>query len=162
MTTKFLKKSILSLTLMTLPVISFAATTGTLLLQGTIAQVLSISITPVSGVNNNLDLTSNATNLVVGAVQEVSNSVTGYKILLSSANAGKLNHASTSAFVSYTARYNGTAVTLSTTPQNIFNQSTAGAYNTSKNFDISYTGQAAANLVEGNYSDTLTFTIQAN
>ncbi len=99
---------------------------------------------------------------MVGAIQEVSNSVTGYKILLSSANAGKLNHASTSDFVSYTARYNGNAVTLSTTPQSIFNQAAAGAYNVSKNFDISYTGQTAANLVEGNYSDTLTFTIQAN
>ncbi len=156
------QKAIIGSTLLLISGLMMAATTGTLALQGSIAQVLSLTITPVSGVNNNLDLSTNKINLVVGAVQEVSNSATGYKILLTSANAGKIKHTTNAAFVNYTARYNGSAVTLSTTAQTIFNQGTVAAYNVSKNFDISYTGVAAATMVEGTYTDTLTFTIQAN
>ncbi len=139
-----------------------AATSGNMLLQGTIAQVLSIVITPVSGVNTKLDLSTNQTNLVVGSIQEVSNASSGYKILLTSANAGTLKHATTKTALNYTARYNGSNVTLSTTAKTIFTQTTGGAFNTTKKFDVSFNGQGATNLTEGTYSDTLTFTIQVN
>ena len=43
-----------------------------------------------------------------------------------------------------------------------FTFSTAGSVDANKDVDISYTGTPLANLIEGNYTDTVTFTISAN
>ncbi|ATH07804.1 fimbrial protein [Halobacteriovorax marinus] len=140
---------------------SFAAPQGTLLLQGTINQVLSLTVTPESGVNTSLDLTSTQTDLKVAEVGEQTNSNTGYKILIRTANGGSLKNGSFDE-VSYTMKYDGSPVTLSTSDTEVKNESTGGVYDHSSDVEISYTGQPAASLTQGTYSDTVTFTIQVN
>lgn len=135
-----------------------AATSGTLTLSGTIATVVSVAITPQVGYNA-LNLAANATNQVVASVNESSNNPLGYKVKLSSANAGKLVNGSNQ--FTYTARYDSVAVTLSTTPQvvtNVASQSSTVSVN--KNVDVSFTGSSS--LMAGTYTDTLTVAIEAN
>lgn len=140
---------------------AFAALTGNITLQGTVAASTSIVVTPVAGYNS-LNLSANQTNLSVAQVAERNNTAAGYSVTLSSANAGKLKNGSLGQ-ITYTARYAGTNVTLAVSPVTV---TTQGAQNTianiTKALDISYTGVAADTLMAGNYSDTLTFTIAAN
>lgn len=140
---------------------SFAATQGTLQLQGTIGQVLSLSVQAVSSVNTSLDLTTTQTDLKVADVTEQSNSNTGYKILAKTTNGGLLKNGSLDQ-VSYSMKYDGVAVTLAQTDTAVKSISTGGVYSASSDVEISYTGQSAASLTQGTYSDTVTFTIQAN
>ncbi len=156
-----MKKLFIASTLSLMSISSFAATQGTLLLQGTIDQVLSLSVTPESGVNNSLDLTSTETDLKVAEVSEQTNSNTGYKILVRTANGGLLKNGSLDE-VSYAMKYDGSDVTLAQSDTEVKSESTGGVYSYSSDVEISYTGQSAASLTQGTYSDTVTFTIQAN
>lgn len=148
-----------ALALVSMP--TMAATQGTLLLQGSIGQVLSLDVSPEVGVHDSLDLTTTTSALKVASVNEVSNSNTGYKILIKTTNGGSLKNGSLDQ-VGYSLSYDGTPVTLSTTDQTAKNVASGGVYNHDSDVEISYTGTAAASLVEGTYSDTVTFTIQAN
>ena len=64
---------------------AFAATTGSLLLQGIVAQKVSIVVTPVA-VASALDLSTTQSDLKVATVNEQSNSKTGYKVTITSEN----------------------------------------------------------------------------
>ena len=64
--------------------------------------------------------------------------------------------------LTYTLKYDNASVTLSTTAQNAKSVTAAGVHNDSSEVSISYTGKNAEDMVEGTYSDTLTFTIAAN
>lgn len=154
-------KTIFALALITtISTQAFAATTGTLLLKGVVPRLVNITVTAET-IAANLPLDTTQSNTKVATINEQSNSNTGYKVTISSANAGKLVHQSvTSSVVAYTARYNSNAVNLAT-PQTI-TYSSAASVNANRNFDISYTGVPHENLIEGNYQDTLTFTIAAN
>ncbi|WP_290730469.1 fimbrial protein [Halobacteriovorax sp. JY17] len=156
-----MRKLLIASTLSILTLSSFAAPQGTLLLQGSIGQVLSLTVEAEAGVNNSLDLTSSESDLKVGTVTEQTNSNTGYKILIRSANAGQLKNGSLDQ-VDYTLKYDGTAVSLSQSDTEVKNESTGGVYNHASDVEISYTGQPAASLTQGTYSDTVTFTIQVN
>lgn len=138
-----------------------AALTGNVTIQGTVAAATAITVTSVTGYNS-LDLSSSQTNLLVANIREVNNTAAGYSVTLTSSNAGSLKNGSIGS-LAYTATYDDVAVTLSSTPQTV---TTGGAstavVNTVKPFKISYTGTAAENLMQGSYSDTLTFTIAAN
>lgn len=148
--------------MLTLSAVStMGATQGTLLLQGTVNQVLSLSVTPESGVNNSLDLSTTEADLKVAEVSEQSNSSTGYKILVRTANGGSLKNGSVDD-IAYTMKYDGSPVSLSTSDTEVKNESTGGVYNYASDVEISYTGVPAASLTQGTYSDTVTFTIQAN
>jgi len=139
---------------------AFAATTGTLLLKGTVPRLLDITVT-AQPIASTLPLNTTQTNTVVASVNEKSNSVTGYKVSISSANAGKLVHQSvSSSSINYTLRYNSAAINL-VTGQTITYSSSLPA-NANRSVDISYTGVAHDLLIEGDYSDTVTFTIAAN
>lgn len=141
-----------------LPIDSFGATTGSLTLSGSIPVAVAITITGQAGYNT-LNLTANAVNQVVAVVNESSNDPLGYVVKLTSANAGKLMNGANQ--LTYTARYNGTAVVLSLTPQTVTNvASQVAIVNANKNFDISFTGSSS--LMAGTYFDTVTVTIQAN
>ena len=141
---------------------AFAATQGTLLLQGSIGQVLSLSVSPVSGANNALDLVNGESDKKVASVNEETNSNTGYKILVRTANAGVLKNGTLDS-VSYTMSYDGSPVTLSNSDQVAKNVSTGGVYNHDSDVEVSLTGSgSAALLTQGTYSDTVTFTIQVN
>jgi hypothetical protein len=149
-------KKFLTVTLLTMSTVSFAATTATLQLKGTIQQILDISIAADANATT-LNLTQNAANLKVATLTEKSNSNTGYKVTVSSANSGKLKNG-TNQF-SYTLGYNSQQLNL-TSPQS--QTYAAGAYNVAKDVTISYTGIAQESLVAGDYTDTVTFTIAAN
>ncbi len=82
-------KTFLALTFAFTTLTSMAATTATLLLKGTVPQVLSIAVT-AEPVASNLPLATTQSNTKVASVNERSNSNTGYKVTISSANQGKL------------------------------------------------------------------------
>ncbi|WP_372652683.1 fimbrial protein [Halobacteriovorax sp.] len=159
-----MKKILLaSTTLALLSVPSFAATQGTLLLQGEIDQVLSLTVSAETGVNDSLDLVAGESATKVAAVSEQSNSNTGYKIFLKTQNAGLLKNGELDS-VAYSLTYDGDAVSsLSTNNVEVKSVSTGGVYSHDSDVDITLTGSgSAAALTQGTYSDTVTFTIQAN
>lgn len=146
--------------LTTITTTAFAATSGTLLLKGIVPRLVNITVTAET-IAANLPLNTSQTNTKVATVNEQSNSNTGYKVSIASANAGKLVHSTVaSSSVAYTLRYNSTAVNLAAA-QTITYASSASV-NANRNVDISYTGVPHENLIEGNYQDTITFTIAAN
>ena len=156
-----MKNLLISTVFLAISMSSFAATTGTLLLQGSVAQKISLAITPAS-VASALDLSVSQTDLVVASVNERSNSKTGYKVTITSANLSKLKRTGGSDDLGYTMKYNGSAVALSSAAGTTITDSNASTVNTNKNVSISYTGVAAELMVEGTYDDTVTFSIAAN
>lgn len=157
-----MKKLLIATSLLALSTTAFSAVTGTLLLQGTVAKKVSIVVTPET-VASALDLEVTQTDLKVATVNEKSNSNTGYKVTLLSANLGKLKRASGSEVFSYSLKYGTTAVNLSAAAGAIVTTSTASsAVNVNKDISISYTGIAAETMVEGTYADTLTINIASN
>ncbi len=137
---------------------SWAASTGSITISGVVPQHTDIIVTPVAGYNA-LDLATTATDLSVANVTEKNNTALGYKVTLSSANAGALKNG-TAGSIAYTAKYNSTSVTLSATPTNITTSPAASSVvNVTKAFKISYTGVDTTTMMQGTYSDTLTFTI---
>lgn len=140
---------------------AFSATTGTLILQGVVAKKVAIVVTAQS-VASALDLETSQVDLKVATVNEQSNSKTGYKVTITSANLGKLKRTDGAEVFSYTMKYAGAAVGLSTAAGTIFTNSSAAAVNINKDLAISYSGVAAETMVEGSYADVLTLNIAAN
>lgn len=138
-----------------------AATSGTLLLQGVVAKKIAISVTPEAAAST-LDLETSQSNLKVATVNEQSNSKTGYKVTISSENLGKLKRTDGAEVFSYSLKYAGSAVSLSSVSGSTFTNSSASAVNVNKDLTISYTGVPAESMVEGTYADTLTVNIAAN
>ena len=139
---------------------TYAATTGTLLLQGTVAEELAIVVTAETG-HDSLDLSASPTDQKVASVNEVSNSNTGYTISMKSTNGGLLKNGSLDQLAYQLSYGAGSMVSPTTSDQVVKTQSTVGVYNVDSDVDISYTGKPAAQMVEGTYSDTVTFTISA-
>ncbi|MDO9183678.1 MAG: fimbrial protein [Bacteriovorax sp.] len=157
-----MKKLFLTSTLLLLTTTSvYAATTGTLLLRGVVAQKVSLVVTPQS-IASTLDLSTSQTDLVVASVNEQSNSKTGYKVTISSANSSKLKRTDGADVLTYTLKYNGSAVALSSSTGTTITNSSPSSVNVNKSVSISYTGVAAEAMVEGTYADTITFSIAAN
>lgn len=140
---------------------SMAATTGTLLLTGTVAEEVAILVTPEAAATT-LDLSASPTALKVASVNEKSNSNTGYKIAVKSANGGLLENGALDSLAYQISYDGGSAISPTTADQDVKTVSTAGVYDADSDVNISYTGKPAAQMVEGTYSDTLTFTISAN
>ncbi len=159
---KFNNKLLITVTALSLTGLAHAATSGTLTLQGTIGQELSISViptdsTPNDGTYSGLDLTTN-TNVEVANVREVSNAQNGYRVLVS--HEGKLrNQSDNSKIFNYQLKYENTDVNAGNNIE-VANVS-GGVYDVNKKIRVAYTGVPAAGLVAGNYSETVTFTIQA-
>lgn len=140
---------------------AFSAPSGTLLLQGIVAKKVNIVVTPVA-VASALDLETTQADLKVATVNEQSNSKTGYKVTITSAQRGKLKRTDGSEVFSYSLKYGGAAVDLSTASGTVFTNSTAAAVTVNKDLAISYTGVAAESMIEGTYADTLTLNIASN
>lgn len=149
-----------------LSAVAHSATTGNLHLEGRIRQLVSIVVTSVSP-SSSLDLTVSANGLKVADVQEISNSQTGYRVTLTSANSGNLRNTSSTGQVikeiSYSATYDGQAVSLSNSPQEItrYVNSTGQPSSFTKAFNISYVGSPEESLPSGTYQDDLIFEIAA-
>ena len=140
---------------------AYAATTGSIAISGSVPASTALVLTTVSGYNA-LNLSVTAANQPVANVQELNNTLNGYTVTLSSQNAGTLKNG-TLGSLAYTARYNNAAVTLSSTAVAITTSgATTAVVNLTKPLTVSYTGVAASDMMQGTYSDTLTFTITAN
>lgn len=137
-----------------------AATTGNLLLKGTVPPLLSIVVTP-EALASALPLDTTQTDTKVATINEKSNSNTGYQVAVSSANQGKLVHESVaSSFINYSLKYNGNSVDLNA--GQTYTYPSSASVNANRDVEISYTGVPHEDLVQGEYSDTVTFTISAN
>lgn len=150
---------LLAITLSLIAMTAQAATTGTLLLKGTVPEMMSITVVPETiAVALPLDITQVDTK--VATVTEASNSNTGYKVTITSSNLGNLARTGGSELFPYTMKYGGQSVNLASSQ--VFTNSTISAVNVSKDVQVSYTGVPASNMVAGEYTDTVTFTIEAN
>jgi hypothetical protein len=164
-----MNSKILAFALMALAAPAFAATSGTLTLQGTVAGILEISVTPTPAASA-LDLTANTTELLVATVNERSNRKAGYTVTVQSANAAaasanaaflKSVDALNADTLGYTMSYAGAAVALVGGVAQVSDVSAkTAAGGTDKELRISYDG-AASFLNADDYADTLTFTITA-
>lgn len=152
-------KKLIALTLATLSFSSFAATSADLILKGTVASILEISIAHES-VASNLDLSQQANSVKVATLTEKSNYAQGYKIKAKSSNGGKLvNVNDQNSFVNYTLTYDGANVPLNTSATQVYN--TANLKGTfTKELKISYSQPSG--LSAGEHGDTVQFTIEAN
>jgi len=156
-----MKKFLIATSLLTLTATSaFAATTGNLLLQGRVGEVLSIAVT-AEGVASALDLAVSQTNTKVATVNEQSNKVLGYKVTITSANLSKLKRVGGSETFDYSLTYAGSPLTLSS-PVVISTAASSLGTNVNKDVEISYTGKPAYSMIEGDYTDTITFDIASN
>lgn len=155
-------KTIVSLAVLaTLSLSAFAATSDDLKLKGKVPKKLSILVTP-DPIALNLDLEASPTALLVASVNEKSNSSTGYKITADSLNDGKLvNQSDNTQTITYSMTYDGNAVDLSTTDE-VKTVTTSAVHEDDSDVTIAYTGAPHETRVEGNYTDTITFTISAN
>lgn len=148
----------------------FAADSGNITIQGTVAPVNAIVVTPVAGYNS-LALGAGATDQQVATVNEQNNDPDGYTVTLVSANAStntvaflKGADSENSQVVNYTMKYGtasseaavtlvaGSAVVTSTSAASI----EAGA---EKSLLVSFAGASWKNA--DTYADTLTLTIAA-
>jgi hypothetical protein len=155
-----MKNYLIAATLLTLAMPTFAATTGSLLLQGTVAQKISMTVTAQTAAST-LDLSTTQVDLAVASVNELSNSKTGYKMTITSANLSSLKRTDGPDVFSYTMKYNSAAVSLTTAAGTTVNYAAAASVNATRPVTISYTGKAPETMVEGTYADTVTFTIAA-
>jgi hypothetical protein len=142
---------------------ALAASSGTLTVSGTVATVNDISITPNGSNNTTLNITAGESAKNIAAVSETSNDILGYKINLSSANAGELQNASdVTKKTTYTISYNGGSyVTPSNTPAQVKNVSSLAALTTNTS-QVLINVVAFPGAVAGTYSDTITLAIVAN
>lgn len=154
-------KTILITTLVSSTPLALAGTQGSLTLQGTVGLELSLSVAPEAGVNDSLDLSASPNNLLVATVSEASNSSSGYKVSVQSANAGKLKNGQLDQ-LSYTLRYDNSNITLGNSAVVAKTHGSGGVVSDQSEVKISYTGKPATQMIQGTYSDTLTFTISAN
>jgi hypothetical protein len=139
----------------------FGATSGTLIVSGTVAPENSVVIAPYGTNNTSLDILNGEIAKTVATVTEVSNIPSGYKIKMSSANGGKLQRTSTD-FSSYQVSYDGggyaapsvAPATVKTSP------SLASRYTFPSLVKVNLSGRP--NALAGIYSDTITISIEAN
>lgn len=154
-----MKKNLLALTVLALTVQVQAATQADLILKGVVAPILDISIVHET-VASNLDLSQPASNIKVATLTEKSNYAQGYKIKAKSTNAGKLvNTVDSNSFVNYSLTYNGSNISLNSSPVQIYSTSNLKGTFT-KELKISY--NQPSNLSAGSHEDTVQFTIEAN
>lgn len=148
---------------------AIAQSSGSIVLQGTVPEILEITVTEEAAASS-LDLTTSVTDLLVGTVVELSNKKAGYTVELESANAAatgsgdaffKSADTANTDTLTYAISYGGAAVSLTSGTATV-SDVTAKTASTGASNDvlISYDG-ASSFLYEDTYSDTLTFTITA-
>lgn len=130
----------------------------TLVLTSTaIPAVVSLTVSADANASS-LPMTATQTDLLVGSVTEVSNSNTGYNILVKSANGALLKNGVDT--LGYTIKYGTSGATAPTTTDAVIRSVVAGYYSgNSSNVTISYAPPVV--MTQGSYTDVLTFTIQA-
>ncbi len=157
-----MKAATLVLTTILASVSAHAASSGTLLIQGTVNLVNDIVITPNSNATA-LNITGGESSKLVATVAETSNNLTGYKIQMSSANASKLVHnTDNTKSTPYTVSYaGGSAMTLTSTAQTVKTVNSLTGLTTATS-NVNATVTALPTAVAGTYQDTITVAIVAN
>ena len=153
---------LLLLALMVLASNAKAASSDTLALQGSLAAVNSIAVTP-SGSYSALNITGGESNTTLASVAETSNDLRGYTISMSSTNAGELKNTSDGTKkTSYTISYDGASASApAVAPQTVKTVSSlAGLTTNTSAVKINVTAYATAPA--GTYSDTITFAVVGN
>lgn len=154
-----MKKILLTAVCVVLSQTLLAATTGTLLLKGNVPGVNTIEVEP-KPLASTLPLDVTQANSDVAKVKIKANSSNGYKITISSANTGSLVHETVSnSSIPYTLRFDSTTVNLATGA--VINYPAPQPNANNAKVEISYTGVPLSSLVEGIYTDTVTFTISS-
>lgn len=154
-----MKKIITSIALAAFSFSTFAATTATLNLKGTIDEKMSIEVQN-STLALDLDLTVPRSEFKIAEVVERSNRKAGYKVSITSANSGKLKNDSEE--IPYTLSYDNQVLLLNGTDEQIHANQRALGNGVVKDVKISYAAQVEEELVSGDYTDTVTFVISAN
>lgn len=137
---------------------AYGTISSNLLLKAQVAKKVSLEISPLP-IATALDLTTTAVNLLVAKITEHSNSKTGYKLTIISANLGKLKRDNGTELFTYNLKLDGTSLNLSSSAGRTINRSNKKPVSINRNLTISYTGKTAESLIEGTYSDTLTIQI---
>ncbi len=153
-------KTIIFAAMTALTTTAFAATQGLLTLTGVVDVRYEISLSTSSA---SVNITGGEANRVVAQATEVSNNLTGYKILMKSQNAGRLRNASDATkFVAYTISYDDTATQYSLlTTDTVVKPATALAGLTTDVSNIRVSFPAQPNAPAGTYSDLITVSISA-
>ncbi len=156
-----MKQVLMTLMVSLLSSMSMAATTGTLLLEGTVADNTSIQVLP-NGSNLTLDIVNGESNKLVGTAKEISNNLAGYKILMKSLNGGKLKHTTlTSVETTYKLGYDGATTVSPTTTDVVVKTVNSLSGLTEVISDLRVDVTALPTAPTGVYKDTVTLTIQA-
>lgn len=138
----------------------FSGEQGQLEFRAKVPKVVSIEIIPLP-IASSLPLNQSQIRLKVAETVEKWNSMFGTKIQIRSANKGRLVHDSIpSASVLYELHFAGRKVNLSNTHS--FFRLTRGVSQISNPIELTYTGVPLSSLIEGDYSDEITFIISAN
>jgi hypothetical protein len=153
-------RSLLVILLTLFPFITPAAGQGQLNLRAEVPKIVSIEIIP-NNLAGDLPLNQSQSRLKVAETLEKWNSIKGTKIQINSANRGNLVHETMVASkIPYTLHFRGRKVNLSNT-RSVFRRR-RGVATLSSPIEVSYSGSAFHNLIEGSYSDVITFIISAN
>lgn len=139
------------------PFASLAANNTNLFVKGTVAPKLSVEVIPTTQAAN-LNLQQSMTDLKVARGSVVSNSPTGFKVLVSSENAGNLKRIGGAALFPYTMKFGGMSIPLLKTPTEFLS---SDRIDTSGDLTVSYLGKPLAQMEAGEYQDTIRFTIQS-
>ena len=141
---------------------ALSATTGSLTLEGTVDEVVSISVTaadasPSDATFSGLDLSTAATNLNVASVNEQSNSNDGYRVKVT--YDGLMEHESAGGVTfGYTLVYNGANVATGTDV--VVTDASGGVTDVNRSVGVTYTAAASTQL-SGNYSDVVNLSIES-
>jgi len=157
-----MKGKILILAVLAFSSAVFAASTSTLLLEGSVVSTNEINIT-AEAIATNLNILQGETGAKVAIVEETSNNRAGYVIQMSSLHAGKLQHASDNTkSTPYQLSYDGGSYKSPTTiPVTVKTVSSLSAL-TTVNSDVLINVTDYPTAIAGVYSDVVTFSIVAN
>ena len=155
-------KKLLFLSLGLLASSAIAASSGDLLISGTVTAINDLVITPNANATS-LNILGGEISKSVASVAETSNNLLGYKITMRSANASKLVHnVDNTKSTAYTVSYDGAAaISLTNADQDVKNVSSLAGLTTNTS-DVSVNVTAFPTAPAGTYSDTITISIVAN
>lgn len=138
---------------------AWGATSGQVLLKGTVPAQVSIVVNTLP-IATTLPLNVSQNRTRVGTSVEKWNTLNGVKVHVSSLNQGFLVHQNVSSSkVAYVLRYRNSNVNL--VSGQFYNSTQRGRRTVNRALRISYTGVPHSSLVEGDYTDIVTFTISA-
>ncbi len=141
---------------------SNALTSDTLIISGTVSAINEIVINPNLANKDSLNIVAGETSKNVANVDELSNNLNGYRIMMSSLNSSRLLHGVNVAYgTDYTVSYDGGSfISLTNTPVEVKNSGALTGL-TSDNSMVDVAVVPFATAPAGTYSDTITISIEA-